>query len=364
MKLFIFTLMLLQSIQQTWDSANADMEAGRWMDAAAKFELVLKEDPAHIPSQFNLAVCLTKEGQPEKAIDVYRKIIEQDPDIFEVRINLGILLEGSEAADQFERAVALRPLDADTRITLGLLYMSSNQVELAFPHLSKAEELGASRPELFIALSEAEHSRGNDAASRSWLEKASTLDPSNKNVRKQLGLIYRESREFSKAIDMLKPALPEAKLELALSYFDNRNFAEAALLFEELVQADSNNVDLLYILGKSYMEQQQFPKAMLMFQRVLQLNPEYIDAYSSMGTISYVREDWVSAAQFFLRFLELRPGQPVAHFIVANCLDKLGKVKEAAVHYTKFLELDTGSNDVQSFQARQRLKLLERRLSR
>jgi len=44
--------------------------------------------------------------------------------------------------------------------------------------------------------------------------------------------------------------------------------------------------------------------------------------------------------------------------------NKLGNIKEALVHYNKFLELDDGSNDARSFQARERAKTLDRRLKR
>jgi hypothetical protein len=49
---------------------------------------------------------------------------------------------------------------------------------------------------------------------------------------------------------------------------------------------------------------------------------------------------------------------------LATCLDKLGKAKDAVVQYNKFLELDDGSNDARSFQARERARTLERRLKR
>jgi tetratricopeptide (TPR) repeat protein len=356
-------LVLVQSFEDTYKAANSDMDAGRWADAAMKYELVLKDDPAHIPSRFNLAVCLTKLGDHRQAIDMYRRILEQDASIYEVRINLGLLLEGSAATEQFEQAVALRPDDAGPRLTLGMLYMRSNDVDKAYPHLIRAEQLGAETPELFIALSEAEHARNDDVRSRTYLERAGAIDPSNLNVRRQLGIVYRESGEFAKAIEMFKE-IPEARLELALSYFDNRSFHDAALIFEQMLQMEPRNVDVLYMLGKSYMEQKELPKAMLMLQRLIQLDPAYADAYSALGTIYYVREDWDDAARSFLRFVELKPGQAVAHYIIASSYDFLGNAKDAIVHYNKFLELDTGSSDVQSFQARQRLKLLESRLNR
>ena len=57
MKTLLLILTLLQSVEDIYKSANADFDAQRWADAAAKFGLVLKEDPSHIPSRFNLAVC-------------------------------------------------------------------------------------------------------------------------------------------------------------------------------------------------------------------------------------------------------------------------------------------------------------------
>jgi Flp pilus assembly protein TadD len=62
------------------------------------------------------------------------------------------------------------------------------------------------------------------------------------------------------------------------------------------------------------------------------------------------------------RFVELKPMQAVAHFALGACLDKLGNFKDALLHYNKFLEYDDGSNDPRSFQTRQRIRTLERRL--
>src|SRR2546425_13218438 len=93
MKTIILIFALLQSIEDTYKAANAVFDAGRWAEAAVKYGLVLKEDPSHIPSRLNLAVCFTKTGKPEEAIAEYKKIVEQDGTIYEVQTNLGIPLE-------------------------------------------------------------------------------------------------------------------------------------------------------------------------------------------------------------------------------------------------------------------------------
>jgi tetratricopeptide (TPR) repeat protein len=325
----------------------------------------LKEDPSHIPSQFNLAVCYTKTGNSTSAITAYRKILEQDEAIYEARNNLAVLLDQAgdpSAAEQYEKLVELRPDDIQIRFQLAMFYVRGDDLERAYPHLNAAAEKDLKFPELYIALSEAEHRRKDEEKSRAWLEKAHQLDPSNKNVQRQLGIIYRDARNYGKAIDLLKPLLPETRLEVAVSYFDSGNYREAIPLLVELTNGEPENADYLYMLGKSYLEVKAYPQAVAVLQRVLKLKPDYLEAYGTLGSVYFIQEDWTRAAQMLTRFVELKPMQAVAHFALGACLDKLGNFKDALLHYNKFLEYDDGSNDPRSFQTRQRIRTLERRL--
>jgi tetratricopeptide (TPR) repeat protein len=370
MRVLILILALLQLPEDIYKTANADFDAGRWSDAAAKYELILKDDPTHIPTRFSLAVCYTKGGNTDRAIAQYRKILEQDETIFEARTNLAILLDQTgqrgDAAEQYERLAEMRPDDPQLQFALGMFYARGDELEKAYPHLVAAAAKNLTFPELYIALSEAEHLRKDDAKSRGYLEKAYQLDPSNKNVQRQLGIIYRDVHEYSKAIELLKPLLPESRLELALSYFDNKNYREAIPLLVELINAGGANpdVDYMYMLGKSYLEVMAYPQAVAVLERVLQVKPDYVEAYGTLGSVYFIQEDWARAAQMLGRFVEYKPNQAIAHFALGACFDKLGNLKEALVHYNKFLEFDDGSNDPRSFQTRQRVKTLERRLKK
>jgi tetratricopeptide (TPR) repeat protein len=340
MKTLLLILTLLQSVQDIYKSANADFDAGRWTEAAAKYEQVLKEDPSHIPSRFNLAVCLSKTEKIDEAIAIYRTLLEQNETIYEVRVNLALLLEQAgnrvEAGEQFQKALALRPDDVQAQINLGMFYLRGDETGKAYPYLSAAADKGFSSTELYVALSEAEHARKNEAKSREYLEKAIQLDPKN----------------------------PKLLRQLATSYFEENNYANAAPLLEQLTKADPANPDYFYLLGKSYEELKAYPQALAALQQTLRIKADYFEAYGTIAAIFYAQEDWARAAQALSRVIELRPREGLAHFVLATCLDKLGNAKEAIVHYNKFLELDDGSNDARSFQARERAKTLDRRLKR
>jgi tetratricopeptide (TPR) repeat protein len=340
MKTLLLILAVFQSVQDVYKSANEDFDAGRWTDAAAKYEQVLKEDPKHIPSRFNLAVCYTKTGKTDEAISAYRTLLEQNDAVYEARVNLALLFDQNgkraEAGEQFEKALVLRPDDVQAELNLGTFYLRGEEVDKAYPHLTRVADKGLVSVELYAALSEIEHSRKNEPKSREYLEKAIQLDPKNTRLIQQL----------------------------AVSYFEENDYSKAAPLFEKLAKEQPSNADYFFLLGKSYEQLKAYPPALAALLQTVRIKPDYFEAYALISGIFVAQEDWPRAAEALMRFLEFRPKEAVAHFILATCLDKLGRVKEAIVQYNTFLELDDGSNDARSFQARERARTLERRLKR
>src|SRR5262245_22151562 len=188
MKSFILIVTLFQATQDLYNSANTDFEAGRWADAAMKYESLLQEEASHIPSRFNLAVCYAKLGNTDGAISAYRTLLEQNGTIYEARVNLAILLDQSgkrdEAAEQFEKALSLHPDDVQAELNLAMFYMRGSEIDKAYPHLIAVQAKGLSSAELYVALSEVEHARQNETRSREYLEKAIQLDSKNANLRR------------------------------------------------------------------------------------------------------------------------------------------------------------------------------------
>ena len=331
---------LWQAVPEIYTAANADFEAGRWAAAASKYEAILKEDGSHIPSRFNLAICYTKIGDVDGAIAAYRTLLAQNETVYEARVNLAILLDQSgkreEAGDQFEKALGLRPDDAQAQLNLGMFYMRGNDIDKAYPHLVAAVEKGVASAGLYAALSEAEHARKNESKTRDYLQKAISLDSQNITLRKQL----------------------------ATSYFDDKEYMKAVPLLVDVVRAEPTNVEYLYLLGKAYEQLKAYPQAIAVLEQAIRLKPDSMQAYLTLGVVFYAQENWNRAAQALSRVIEIRPNEALPHFVLATCLDNLGNVMEAIVQYNKFLELDDGSSDARSFQARQRAKTLERRLKR
>lgn len=383
-------------LQELYEEAVASMEAGDCSDAITKFETILAEDPAHIPSRFNLAVCFTRTAQTNRAMDAYREILAQDEAVFEAQMNLAILLSEEdspeEALEEFARAAELHPSDANLVLyqaqlldrlgrvdeaiaayeaalamdsnmgeahrRIGFLYMDTNRIDEAYEAFLEATRLGITTPSVFVALGDIESDREDFEGARRHYEQANQLVPDDDDIRLRLALVLREQEEFADAIDLLEE-LPGAESALAEAYLASEMYPEAAAVYERLAEEAPENADYWYLLGKSYFEMDLMDLAVPSLQKSMGIDSERVAGWGTLAAIYLRQEDWVHAGEMLIRYLELEPDHAPSHFGLALSFDKIGDYEQALLHYNKFIELDDGRDDVRSFQVRQRAQSIE-----
>src|SRR5439155_14663410 len=119
--------------------------------------------------------------------------------------------------------------------------------------------------ELYVALSEAEHARQNEAKSREYLEKAISLDSKNTNLRRQL----------------------------AISYFTDKDYAKAIPPLVELVRLEPTNADYLYLLGKSYEQEKAYHLAIAALEQAIRIkSDDDVEASATLSAVFNAQENW------------------------------------------------------------------------
>ena len=386
-------------LERLYAEAMMAMEARNWTEAISKLEAILLEDPSHVSSRFNLAVSFSEEGHTDRALDSYRAILTEDPTIFEARMNLAILLHeigiSDEAVVEFSDAARLRPedplpalyraqvldqtgrqneairayqavLDIDPDLVeaherLGIVYQDVDEPDQSIQELTAAIRLGSVSPEVFVAAGDIEFDRENLDGAREYYETASQLVPADADIRLRIALVLRTQEELSEAIAVLED-LDNSDPALAEAYMANQMYAEAAALFLPLTEQNPEVSDYWYMLGRAYYYMDIGENAERALQRAMSLEPERVEGWGTLAAIYMEREDWQSAGVVLLQYVTLEPDHSPSQFAVALCFDNLGEFEKALVHYNRFIELDDGSNDVRSFQVRQRVESLERYL--
>lgn len=156
---------------------------------------------------------------------------------------------------------------------------------------------------------------------RDWaiksLLKAKELEPSNPVLAWRLGNSYSAlgkwedaSKSYQEAID-LKADYVGAYIGLANVYEQNKQLDKAIELYKKILPSVSNQVDLLYNLGRLLYNRNGIgdrADAEKIWLRAVELGPNYSNALYSLGLLYENKGDRATALQYFYKVKDLNPG--------------------------------------------------------
>ncbi len=255
--------------------AQASLRLERPKDAVAALESVA--DRAHGPSFLLLyGEALERDGQTQKAEDIYKALLRQDPD--DRAASLG-LLRVYDRSHQFDKEAAL--LEGFLKGQPGNL---------------------AARTQYATALL-----RGRRfAESRKAFEQVLAADPGNRDALRMYAALLSETRETDKAEEVLKrlqsldPDDPEVAYRRAMNFLEARRLTEAERVLEELKQSlsakktdgsEAGQIDgqLAYI---AYLRKDYARATSLLTPRLWDADGLNSQAFNLLAQIARDQEDW------------------------------------------------------------------------
>lgn len=299
----------------------------------------LKEAAASSPGQErpNLlyAEALYQTGDMAQAEQYYRIAVELDAKsaVAESGLAHSLLKQAKlqDSAPHFQAAAALDPRYKDDLLLLAAEYEKSKMAAQAvaiyreFPENPAAQQRAAQLLE----------ASGNFSAAIPDLESAVKQAPTTAN-RLALADAYRTAKRPDKALEQLQLA----------------------------AASDPSNYQLRMDLGREFRDRRQFVPAAQQFAAAAKIQPDSVKAWNELAAVLVVNQDYAGglAALDHVRAL----GKEVAgdYFYRAISLEKLKQPKTALEAYRQFLAADAGKLPDQEFQARQRIRIIESEMNR
>ena len=177
-----------------------------------------------------------------------------------------------EAAQALERAVAIRPSDANAAADLGNAYLRQNRVGEA----------------------------------QTTLRRALALDPGLPLANNMMGLASLRTGDTGAA---------------------ETHFREAIRIQPDLAEAHNN-------LGNLLAGRKAYGEAGFHFERAIRSDPNYVEAHHSYGIVLALTRAYPQAAVRLEAAVRLAPGLAQAHLDLADVLAAMGRVDQAAREYT------------------------------
>ena len=200
------------SWQRVVNLAKAEQMAGQVDEARARLERLLVDDPGNVPGLSLLAQIELSGGSPERAVDLYRRLLARSPLVNE-RSNLGtallLLRRYAGAEEQFRIAVEREPGNAFFALGLGdALWLLGRREEAAAVYSRVIGLLEADRsPQALTVKGQALAHLGRNMEAAAAVHEASEMDPGNAGVAYEASLVYAVLGEEHSALVSAEKAL-------------------------------------------------------------------------------------------------------------------------------------------------------------
>jgi tetratricopeptide (TPR) repeat protein len=189
------------------------LQKGQLDQARPLLEEMLKRDPNNIDFLYNLGICYTELGLPDKAVSILQKCVELKPDFSNAQVALGFAFEKTNntksAEEHFLIAVKIDPNNSYALRNLGGIYGKIPDLEKSIYYLERSFRINPLDPMTIYGLGFVYQRIGD-------LERADQL--------------FKQLLEFD-ASEKLKELARTARREIAISNFKSKGFQIDAVFY-------------------------------------------------------------------------------------------------------------------------------------
>jgi Flp pilus assembly protein TadD len=302
---------------------------GKPGEALAPLKEAVDLKPKEARPNLFLGQALFESGDFAAAESHYRAAAEGDPKSAGAELGIGrsLIKESKlpEAAEHFTAAARLDPQYKNALLELAAASENAHQPAAAIEIYRQFPENADARQRL----AQLQLQSGDAAAAIPGLEESVRANPSAAN-RIALADAYRVGKQPEKAIE---------QLQLASA-------------------SDPSNYDLRMDLGRALRDQRKFDAAASQFTAAAKLQPNSVKAWNELASALVINEKYAECLAALDHVRALGQEAPGDYYFRALSLDRLRQLQPAIDAYQQFLAVAAGKFPDQEFLARQRIRIL------
>jgi tetratricopeptide (TPR) repeat protein len=379
-----------EDLDREFKEAVARYEAGKYPEAAAQLEKIVREVPDSFEVQELLGLVYAAQSRNDKANDHLEKAVRLKPDSSSARTNFAnnlLRLGKSELAEQqFKKAADLSPDDYDANHNLGEFYVRSNKDADALPFLERAQQIDPSsydngydlsldylltgrtadarklihdlearkdKAELHNLLAEVEEKDGNFVGAANEFQTAAHMEPSESNIF-DWGSELLIHRTLEPAVEVFRqgasryPNSPRMAIGLGMALYSLGKYDEAVKSLVRGAELDPNDPRAYAFLSRAFdSSPSQADEVIECFRRFAELQPKSGQAiyYYAMSIWKGKRSqdpnlDVGQIESLLKKAIALAPGLAEAHLQLGNLYSDERKYAESVPEYVRARELN------------------------
>jgi len=303
-----------------------------------------------IPQSLQTAVRHHQAGRLAEAEQIYRKILQAEPQHAQAMHLLGVVaLQSGRSESAIELISAAITLDAQQAVfhtNLGEAYRACGKLEQAKTCYQQAIHLQPRLAQPHFNLALTHHALGQTEAARQCAELAISLKPDYSEAHNLLGNVLRAQTDrvgaeacYERAL-LCNPNNGEALLNQVSLLVEQAEFDRAANYLERALSLRPHSSELHRHFGNLKVSQQDWPAAITWYEQSLRLDPNSAETEFRLGIALRSQGEVNAAIPHFQRAAQLQPNHAGAHFSLAISLESAGLIDEAFAAYEQALRVD------------------------
>ena len=264
----------------------------------AALEVLKQAPPADPGLQMNLAVALTRSGNPEQAVEVLKTLLKADPSLSEAHSNLAVVYalqnRFRESADEYHQSLRLDPANDVSRIALVRALVILGEFQDALPFVQDYVQRHAANGEGYKLRGEVYRGLGEHRKAETDLRRALLGAPDDYDVRYNLGFVLAKLARPLEALPhlekakQLRPDSTEARFQLATVLKALKQDERARVEFQ-FVEQQKRRTAMENVAGTKsnqanvLLESGDVSQAIALYREVLQEDPKYARGYYNLA---------------------------------------------------------------------------------
>lgn len=264
---------------------------------------------------FEEAIFFHKKGQLSKAENLYKLILKDSKNNFEVTHLIGIiniqLKKFEEAIEWLNKSILINSNNHSVFNNLGVCYKELKKYAEALNSFSTALK----------------------------------IKPNYAEVYNNIGIVYKSLEDYNEAIKnynkaiKLKPDYAEAYNNLGLTMLKLKNLEVAKKKFQKAIKFKHDYAEAYYNLGTIQNKLEETVKAIETLEYAIKLKPDYAEAYNLLGIIFYKLEERNKAKEYLEKSIKLKLDNAETYNLLGVIFHKLEERNKAKEYFEKSTKL-------------------------
>jgi tetratricopeptide (TPR) repeat protein len=318
---------------------------------------------------FQDAINAQKSGELQKADKIYKKLLNQNPENFEILFNYAVLnfnlKNYIKSEDLFKRAILLNTHNHQVFNGYGVLLKELNKDEQAAENFYKSIEIKDDYLNPYLNLFQIYKKYNNQAEMLKIIDKIISIKPNFPIMYHEKASILQDLEKFDEAINSIETVFEYEKdsIENYLRLYDiyekkksfdkckevSRNIIN---ILQKKIETNNKNSDLYFDLGTSYKKFKKLGMAIKYLKLAIKLDSSKEIYYFTLAMLQQEIKEFINARENFEKGIKIEPlNIPINIGYAILIKDEFGQVEEAKKIILRFDKLFPNNINITTIKA-------------